>query len=244
MKVTHPSLCQRRAIYKWADSYLIGIRDYMSGKPFPTGRRWQVGSVLTPLSLMVNLNNLLDVIELYLNRLSDDARILNGVRSNRKSNILQKDLDKMQQWADRWLMKFNSWKRKAMEMEKGSNRPDDSYHICGNKLQDSCCERNLGVDFMLNSSPENHVRKIVRKANYCIALQYINIETDDIHLTQARKCFISFVSSHGGLLERVQRNATRLAELSRIRYEKRREPLDLPTVVNRIRGDMITIYKS
>lgn len=51
----------------------------------------------------------------------------------------------------------------------------------GNKLQECCCERDLGADMTPFLSPEQHMRGIVRKASYIlasvkVALKYMDSE--------------------------------------------------------------------
>lgn len=66
------------------------------------------------------------------------------VQSNRDHKILQRNLDKIQQWSGIWLMKLNP----------GKYIPDDGKRtvstILGKTNYKTCYERNLRVDIMLN----------------------------------------------------------------------------------------------
>lgn len=62
----------------------------------------------------------------------DDAKIMEGVWSNKESNMLVKDLHRMKQCSDKWFVKANRRKCKAMQTGTGLNRLDCDDHN-GNK---------------------------------------------------------------------------------------------------------------
>lgn len=49
--------------------------------------------------------------ESYLHIFADDAKDMNEMQGNRKCNMMQRALDKVQQWLEKWIMKVDFNKR-------------------------------------------------------------------------------------------------------------------------------------
>ena len=216
------------------------------------------GSVLGPLLFLIYINDLPDGIKAFMNMFADDAKILKRIEGKDSCKELQKDLDKLQQWSDKWLMKFNTSKCKVMKMGKGKYRPDFGYSIEGKTLESSENERDLGVIVMPDLSPEKHIATVVRSAyallaNIRVAFKYLDKETfKNIYLTYVRPkleyaapLWNPYLRKHVHKLERVQRHATKMVpELRELSYRERLERLEIPSLQSRReRGDMITVYK-
>jgi len=56
---------------------------------------------------------------------------------------IQRDLDRLESWAQRNLMKFNNSKRRVLHL--GRNSPMHQYKLGGHLLESSSVERGLGV---------------------------------------------------------------------------------------------------
>jgi len=67
------------------------------------------GSVLRPLLFVIFINDLRDkcsdFAEIFL--FADDATLFKHVRSAEYSAVLQKSCDRLFQWSNQWLLKFN-----------------------------------------------------------------------------------------------------------------------------------------
>lgn len=65
----------------------------------------------------------------------NDAKLMNEVQSIRECNILQHYLNKMQQWSDKWLMKFNPSKTKVIKRGEGKNSQEDEFHSADTRVK-------------------------------------------------------------------------------------------------------------
>ena len=216
------------------------------------------GSVLGPLLFMIYINDLPEGIKSFMSMFADDTKVLKKIEDEESCRELQKDLDRLQQWSEKWLMKFNASKCKVISMGKSKNRPSHEYALQGMVLERSDSERDLGVLVMPDLSPEKHINAIVKSAyallaNIRISFRYIdkdifkNIYVAYVRpkLEYAAPVWNPHLKKHIQKLERVQRHATRMVpELRDLSYGERLKELDLPTLEQRReRGDMITVFK-
>ena len=81
--------------------------------------------------------------------LADDTK-LGGVAKGRAA--FQRDLDKLEKWAHRNIMKFNREKYKVLHL--GKNNPMHQYMLGATQLKSSLTENDTGVlvDIKLNRS--------------------------------------------------------------------------------------------
>ena len=250
-------------VLKWIEEYLVGrkqkvrVRQAVSGWRNVTSGVPQ-GSVLGPLLFLIYINDLPEGVDGFLNMFADDAKIVKKVSGVNSCRELQQDLDKLQEWSDTWLMKFNAEKCRVMKMGRSRRRPVFEYSLGGVQLSESQCEKDLGVCVTSDLSPESHINAIVRSvyallANIKVAFRYMDKEMfRDIFITYVRPkleyaapFWSPHLKKHITKLEKVQRHATRIVpELRGLGYEERLKELNLPSLEGRrVRGDMITVFK-
>ena len=101
------------------------LRDYLSNrtqkvvlpggssKSLPVRAGVPQGSVLGPLMFLVYINNIVDNLESVINLFADDTSLSIEIDTpNISGAILQSDIEKINNSADRWLVKFNPSKSK------------------------------------------------------------------------------------------------------------------------------------
>jgi len=91
------------------------------------------GSVLGPVLFNLFVNDLDAGTEYTLSKFSDDT----------KQGGVQRDLDRLESWAERNLMKFNKGKCRVLQL--GRNNPMHRCRIESDLLESSSVERDLGV---------------------------------------------------------------------------------------------------
>ena len=230
--------------------------DVLSGVP--------QGSVLGPLLFLIFINDLPKCTACPVCLFADDSKIYCKVPRGNKvlpelegsHELLQKDLDELQGWADKWKMAFNVNKCKIMHL--GYDNGKHEYNLNGETLMETKEEKDLGVLIDNELKFSSHIKGIVAKANRMIGMIKISFECIDkemfliLYKTLVRPLLEYCVHAWSPhfendimLLENAQRRATRMVrEFSELSYEERLNELDLPTLKDRrTRGDMILTYR-
>ena len=225
------------------------------------------GSVLGPILFVIYINDLPNCTTNQVKMFADDTKIFSRSDVPGNEASLQKDLDELVKWSEKWQLKFHPEKCALMKL---GPRTDTEYYMTskdknGNetciKIQEKEAEKDLGV-FVDNSlSFKHHVEKAKLKANRVMGLirrsfDYLSEEM----FVQLFKALVRPILEYGhsvwnldiatrkGLcaqLESVQRAATRmLAHLNHLPYHQRLQKLKLPSLEHRRRrGDMIEVFK-
>ena len=173
---------------------------------------------------------------------------------------VQADLDAVTEWTRKWLMRLNVAKCKVMHFGAGGTQYTiEDLSIDQRKpLEESTCERDLGVYVSSDLSWTKHIEEMVSKANRILGLLVRTFTSRDVDLW--RNLYISLVRPHLefasvvwnpylrkdiDLIERVQKRATKIpTELCNLSYEERLRRWGLTTLeVRRVRGDLIQMYK-
>ena len=79
------------------------------------------GSVLGPVLFLIFVNDLDNGLSSKILKFADDTKLFRSVENLMDGSLLQKDLDDVTGWADRWQMQFNVSKCKVVHYGKGSS---------------------------------------------------------------------------------------------------------------------------
>ena len=223
------------------------------------------GSVLGPTLFLIFINDLpLEVIS-HVSLFADDSKIFTRIVSEKneakwpgfRGDVnLQRDLNRVRDWARKWKMDFNVGKCKIMHL--GKENPKNKYYMGGAELMVTSEEKDLGVVFDEALEFEKHIRGIVNKANRMLGLIRIGFNCLDevsfksLYLVLVRplleycvQVWSPYKQRYIDIIERVQERATKLVpSVKNLPYEDRLKKLGLTTLVERrYRGDMIETYK-
>ena len=140
------------------------------------------GSVLGPLLFLIYINDLPGGITSIMNMFADDGKLLKKIVSLNSCKELQEDLNKLQEWSEKWLMKFNTSKCKVIHMGKSKFRPIFEYTLNGKTLEASDKERDMGVTITFDLSPDQNIATICKSAyallaNIRIAFRHLDLES-------------------------------------------------------------------
>ena len=91
---------------------------------------------------LIFVNDLLDEVQSSGKMFADDTKLYRRIKEPNDRAILQKDLDKLHEWSNRWLLHFN--KKKCKVMHIGRSNTGHQYHLGSTNLTESNKEKDLG----------------------------------------------------------------------------------------------------
>ena len=218
------------------------------------------GSVLGPILFLIYVNDLPEIVTSTVKLFADDTKIYRKIQNTHDSEELQRDLDKLMIWSQRWQLPFNMGKCSILHL--GKNNPNHKYKLTSEgdivELVEIEEEKDLGIKFDSLLSFKQHTSECVSKANQRIGLIRRNFQQlDNYMFLLLYKSLIRPLLEYGNTvwypcykqdsqeLEKVQRRATKLVKnLRDMVYPARLRALDLPTLVyRRKRADMLQMYR-
>ena len=215
------------------------------------------GSVLGPLLFVIFINDLPDNLKSDAFLFADDTKIYRTIQTSDDQSCLQADLDKLSQWSEKWLLKFNTAKCKHMHIGKPI-ADSATYNLNSIHLETIKQEKDIGVIIDDDLSFDCHISEKAKKATQMFAMlrRTFHHLNDDlflplykslvrVHLDFASAVWSPYKVKHIEQLESVQRRITKqLPGMQNLSYPERLHRLNLPTLsYRRLRGDLIETYK-
>ena len=267
--VPHKRLLIKLAAYGIEGSLLKWIENFLSGRkqrvrvgsahssPENVISGIPQGSILGPVLFTIYINDLPDCLASTCKVFADDTKIYN--KSNEHGQI-QDDLNKLQDWSNKWNLSFNTKKCKVLHF--GKNNPRHSYEMWDSdsyKVLETCEEeKDLGVVFDSALSFDAHIQKAISRANQVLGLirraftyidkqMFLNLYKAMVRplLEYGNLIWCPYLKRQSAAIERVQRRATKILPACKdMTYTERMNYLNLPSLkARRLRGDLIEMYK-
>ena len=214
------------------------------------------GSILGPILFLIYINDLEVGLSSDLGKFADDSKLLKSIQSDLDVEALRNDLSKLELWAKKWLMEFNTDKCSVMHL--GHNNPSAEYRLFNKQLIVSDKERDLGVIVDNKLKFKEQCNSVVSKANATLGMIKRTIVSRNTKvITKLYKALVRpkleycvqawrpYLKQDIDKIERVQRRASKLISGYRsLSYGNRLNLTGLTTLDDRRdRGDMIELFK-
>jgi hypothetical protein len=125
------------------------------------------GTILGPALFLVYINDMPDEIQSTAKLFADDTKLYRQINSVSDCVHLQKDLDNLATWSQKWQLRFNEGKCVVL---KTKNKIPFDYSLNGIPLQEATEQKDLGVLISNTLTPRNHILQATKKANQRIGL--------------------------------------------------------------------------
>ena len=260
------------SLLRWLEDFLYnrkqGVRVCNSYSSFTEVKSGiPQGSVLGPVMFVLYINDLPDNIQNIVYMFADDTKIfsIGNLPSTAEEDSLQKDLIKLQEWSDTWLLKFHPEKCKRLFVSRSTQDsriipltlkgPGGQGTIA---IEDSTQEKDLGILMDNRIKFDIHIGKISKRGNSIMGIIRRTFDHLDHHsfkplftslvrpiLEYGQNVWSPYLQGDIDKLENVQRRATRQVNgLKGLTYPERLRKLQLPSLkFRRLRGDAIETYK-
>ena len=121
------------------------------------------GTVLGPLLFLIYNNDLPDNITSTVRLFADDCVLYRIIMNAFGAKELQKDLDRLTEWAKIWLMIFNADKCFVLKITHSHNPKTHTYSLDTNVLQETSSHAYLGVEISNDLKWNKHINNITAK---------------------------------------------------------------------------------
>ena len=136
----------------------------VSSKPTTVDSGVPQETVLGPLLFLCYINDLPEMVSSQVRLFADDCLIYQEIKEYKDHYTLQQDLKHLEDWAERWGMRFNATKCYVMSI---AQHPGTTfmYQLNNTLLKSVSSNPYLGILFSDRLTWNQHINNITKKAN-------------------------------------------------------------------------------
>ena len=160
-------------IASWIQSFLLNrkqrvwiMNSYSEWAPVTSGILQ--GSVLVPIMFVIYINDLPDNLKSECYMSADDTKVFKDI-SDEDNKILQNDIQELENWSDKWSLRFHPDKCKVLSAGKQKTQ-QYKHTLCNTELQYSNKEKDIGVVIDNQLNFEDHMNEKINKSNSIMGL--------------------------------------------------------------------------
>jgi hypothetical protein len=164
-------------LFNWLCDYLQDrkIRVVINGQKsewLNTNAGVPQGSILGPLLFLIFINDITEGIESDIHLFADDTSLMEILNNYNESYArLNRDLDRLSVWADRWLITFNAAKTVYLKVSRKVNQtPKPLLVLKREPVKEVLTHKHLGLTFNNTLTWSDHIDKLATKAAQCVGL--------------------------------------------------------------------------
>ena len=157
-------------------------------------------SVLGPMLFLAYINDLPDQVKSRVRLFADDTAMYLDLNAQTDSEILQKDLEKLEIWEKFWDMSFNPSKCQVIHVTRRTKPFQTDYRLHGCVLESVSSAKYLGVTISedlrsLSLRWTDHINNISKKANQTLGFIKRNIRVHNMQGPESH-CIQKRLSAH------------------------------------------------
>ena len=187
--VPHQRLLLKLKHYGVRGNILSWIEDFLSARtqeiiiegskssPSPVMSGVPQGTVLGPLLFLVYINDMPECVKSEIKLFAEDSLLYRRIQNIADCHQLQEDLNKLQEWEQRWQMDFNADKCEVICITYKKRPLCSDYTIHNQKLNIKTEAKYLGVTISSDLSWNRHADNVAKKANSTMGFLKRNIRS-------------------------------------------------------------------
>ena len=159
------------SLLSWFTNYLNNRKQRVvlpgtssSWKPIKAGV--PQGSILGPLLFLIYINDIVEDVHCNIRLFADDTSLFIIVDDpTEAAEMLNSDMEKIHQWAKRWLVRFNPAKSESLLLSRKINKPFHPPIIMNNQvISEVAKHKHLGLTFSHDCTWHEHLAQAKAKA--------------------------------------------------------------------------------
>ncbi|BHF73527.1 hypothetical protein SprV_0401660800 [Sparganum proliferum] len=187
-------------VLKWIENFLLGRHQVVCIGQAKSDRAMvesgvPQGSVLGPILFLIYVDDAARAFDCEVAMFADDMKIWSVIQGPADEDRLQVNLNRLEEWSNRWLLRFNVGKCSILRLGNTARSASTrGYFLGGAALQEVEAQKDLGVLMTSSLKPSAHCSTVAKSAMsvlYAIKRAFMDFDEDVFS-----KTFGTFIRPH------------------------------------------------